>query len=114
MSWWSDKYNRPLKDPVLLEYTTEELTYEYYLSAEREKARRERDEEENDKIEEAKAIEADDWADQMEAEEEAMAGKPKQVDPMKDPRNLKWMEEEMERDKQEFGEDFGEDIDIEF
>ncbi len=27
--WWCDKYRRPRKDPLLLEYTTEELYVEY-------------------------------------------------------------------------------------
>lgn len=30
MAWWSRTYNRPLKDPLLLSYTFEELLYEYY------------------------------------------------------------------------------------
>jgi hypothetical protein len=27
--WWSRKFNRPLKDPLLLSYTLEELAYEW-------------------------------------------------------------------------------------
>lgn len=27
--WWCQKYNRPLKDPLLDQYTLEELTYEW-------------------------------------------------------------------------------------
>ena len=27
--WWSQKYNRPLKDPLLHSYTLEELAYEW-------------------------------------------------------------------------------------
>ena len=34
-SWWSRTYNRPLKDPLLLSYTTEELLYEFYDRVER-------------------------------------------------------------------------------
>jgi len=30
MCWWSQTYKRPLKDPVLLSYTFEELLFEYY------------------------------------------------------------------------------------
>lgn len=30
MCWWSKTYKRPLKDPILLSYTFEELLYEYY------------------------------------------------------------------------------------
>ena len=29
-SWWSNLYNRPLKDPLLESYTLEELLYEFY------------------------------------------------------------------------------------
>ena len=29
-TWWSDKYNRPTNDPLLLDRTTEELLLEYY------------------------------------------------------------------------------------
>jgi hypothetical protein len=35
-SWWSDKYNRPLKDPLLLSYTLEELLYEFHDKIKRE------------------------------------------------------------------------------
>ena len=28
--WWSDKYHRPTNDPLLLQFTTEELMLEYY------------------------------------------------------------------------------------
>ena len=27
--WWSKNYNRPLKDPLLMSYTADELTYEF-------------------------------------------------------------------------------------
>ena len=27
--WWCQKYNRPMKDPLLLTYTSEELAYEW-------------------------------------------------------------------------------------
>jgi hypothetical protein len=30
MCWWSKTYKRPLKDPILLSYTFEELLFEYY------------------------------------------------------------------------------------
>jgi hypothetical protein len=29
--WWSVKFNRPLKDPLLQEYSTQELLYEYLI-----------------------------------------------------------------------------------
>lgn len=118
MSWWSDKYNRPLKDPVLLSYTLEELAYEYYLSIERRAADNERIELDNDKIEEAKDSAAQEWADKMEAEEAAESEKAKEnigsADPTLDPANVKWMEQEIEKNKQELGEDFGEDLSLNF
>jgi hypothetical protein len=116
MSWWSEKYNRPLKDPILASYTLEELSYEYCLSNERFAAQKERDEEESDKIEEAKAKADEEWANQMEDEDEdgAEPAAPKYSNPMSNPDNIKWMQEEIERNKQEYGEDFGDDFDISF
>jgi hypothetical protein len=111
MAWWSDKYNRPLKDPLLQTYSIEELAYEYYLHMERRAAESERIEAENDKIEEAKDIAAQEWADQMEAEEDEESSP---GDPANDPANQKWMQEEIERNKQELGEDFGEDLSLDF
>ena len=112
MSWWSDRYNRPLKDPLLLSYSLEELAYEYYLHIERRAAENERIEAENDKIEEAKLKADQEWADQMEAEEEEDESAP--PDPTLDPANIKWMQEEIEKNKQELGEDFGEDLSLDF
>ena len=116
MSWWCERYNRPLKDPTLLSYTLEELAYEYYLVVERRIADKERAQEESDKIEEAKLQADDEWADQMEAEEAAAAAAKNTppIDPHKDPRNIEWMEKEIEKNKQELGEDFGEDISVNF
>src|ERR1700686_1993722 len=51
-SWWSNTYNRPLKDPLLESYTLEELVYEFYDKIERQKAGEERSTQEADKIEE--------------------------------------------------------------
>ena len=117
-SWWSRTYNRPLKDPLLMSYTTEELLYEFYDRVERTKAEKERLEQEDDKIEEDKERAAVDWAERMEKEEreaelraEADKNESKPVeDPTKDPENLKWMEEQIQKAKEVFGEDFGEDI----
>jgi len=118
-SWWSRTYNRPLKDPVLLEYTLEELLYEFYDRIERQKAQDEALEQEGDKIEEAKDKEAEDWAEKMEREEreaemrrEATKSEEK-PDPTKDPENIKWMEEQLRLGKQVHGDTFGEDIDDE-
>lgn len=117
-SWWSKTYNRPLKDPLLATYTIEELIYEFYDKIEREKAAEERAQSENDKIEENKEKEALDWAEQEEKREleelNSNNSDKKAIDPAKDPDNLRWMEEQIEKAKEEYGEDFGEDIDESF
>jgi hypothetical protein len=114
MSWWSEKYNRPLKDPILLSYSLEELAYEYYLSIERKAFENENIEAENDKIGEAKLKADQEWADQMEAEEAEEAEEAAPPDPALDPANAKWMQEEIEKNKKELGEDFGEDLNLNF
>ena len=35
-------------------------------------------------------------------------------DPLKDPKNLEWMEEEMKKDRERFGDSFGEDLNLDF
>jgi hypothetical protein len=119
MSWWSNKFNRPMKDPVLLSYSLEELAYEYYLNIENEKARQERIELENDKIEEAKEQEDQSWADaeeqaELERKAKELAQKQVPIDPSKDPANIAWMEAEIEKAKKEHGQDFGEDVSLDF
>lgn len=114
MNWWCEHWNRPMKDPVLQTYTFEELMYEFYSIRERKKAIVERAEEENDKIEEEKTKEAEEWANQMEAMEAMEAIENDASDPLKNPDNIKWMEEQMALDKEEFGEDFGEDLSLSF
>jgi hypothetical protein len=121
-SWWSRTYNRPLKDPLLLSYTLEELLYEFYDRIERTKAEAERLEREDDKIEEDKERAAVDWAEQEEKREleaamkaEAAKAESKPVeDPTKDPANIAWMEEQVQKAKEVFGESFGEDIEENF
>jgi hypothetical protein len=113
MSWWSRHYGRPLKDPILLSYSLEELAYEYYSVQEREVARDEFVQSESDKIEEAKLEDADKWADEMEKEEMERAVKAP-PNPAQDPANLAWMEEEIKKDKELFGENFGEDLNLDF
>jgi hypothetical protein len=117
-SWWSRTYNRPLKDPLLLSYTLEELLYEFYDRIERQKAQDEQLEQDSVKIEEAKEKADIDWAERMEREEReaemrAQAAKPT-VDPTKDPANIKWMEEQLQVGKAVHGETFGEDIEESF
>lgn len=115
-SWWSRTYNRPLKDPLLLSYTLEELLYEFYDRIEREKAYQESIEQENDKIEEAKEKESLDWAEQEERKElEALKTQEvKTADPTKDPDNIAWMEEQVRKAQGIYGETFGEDIEESF
>lgn len=115
-SWWSKTYNRPLKDPLLLSYTLEELIYEFYDRIEREKAQQESIEQENDKIEENKEQEALDWAEQEERRElEALKTDAQKVkDPTKDPNNVEWMEEQIRKAQDVYGETFGEDIEESF
>lgn len=105
MAWWSRKYNRPLKDPILLSYSIEELSYEYHIHNEIEKAAEEQVNYEADKIEEEKEKAAADWAAQME-EEEAQAAQAKD--------DATWMREHIADSKSVFGEDFGEDLNVEF
>lgn len=115
MHWWCEHWNRPMKDPVLQTYTFEELMYEFHSIRERKKAIVEQAEEENDKIEEEKAREAEEWANQMEAMEDFEDfEEEEEVDPLKNPDNIKWMQEQMALDKEAFGEDFGEDLSLSF
>lgn len=120
-SWWSRTYNKPLKDPILLSYTLEELIYEFYDRIERTKADQERLEQEDVKMEVDKEKADEDWAERMEREEREaeMRAQGKESsepiqDPTKDPANIKWMEEQMAIAKAQFGESFGEDIDENF
>ena len=119
-NWWCTHYSRPLKDPLLLEYTTEELAYEYYLTGEMERLRHKKladaAKHEADKIEEERLNAASSWADQMEAQDAAEEAKNKdpEIDPLKDPKNIEWMEEEIKKSKLVFGEEFGEDISSDF
>jgi hypothetical protein len=120
-SWWSRTYNRPLKDPLLLSYTLEELLYEFYDRIERRKAEEERINSEADKIEEDKDKAVLDWAEQEEKRElealksQASAEESKTpIDPTKEIANVAWMEEQLKEAKQLHGEDFGEDIEMSF
>lgn len=114
-SWWSRTYNRPLKDPVLLSYSVEELLYEFYDRVERAKAEQERIHSESDKIEEDKEKAVLDWAEAEEKKElEALKSKAAEAstapDPTKDPENVAWMEKQLAKGKEAYGESFGEDI----
>lgn len=114
-SWWSRTYNRPLKDPILASYTIEELAYEYFDHKERDAYAAEKQDEEADKIEEAKLEEADKWADEEEKKEAELAANtaesPADSIPAED---AAWMEEQLNREKEQHGETFGSDIVEEF
>lgn len=121
MSWWSRTYNRPLKDPLLLSYTTEELLYEFYDRIERRAAEEERINDDADKIEEDKEKAVLDWAEQEERRElDGLKGEAAQheakptSDPTKDPNNIKWMEDQLRAAKEIHGDSFGEDISVDF
>lgn len=114
-SWWSNLYNRPLKDPLLESYTLEELLYEFYDKMERQKADSERVIKEADKMEDVKEKEVLDWAEEEERKELAELQKSAAtVNPVQDPENVKWMDEQLSKYKEEFGEDFGDDIEETF
>jgi hypothetical protein len=115
-SWWSNTYNRPLKDPLLESYTLEELLYEFYDKLERQKAIEERTVKETEKAEEVKEKEVLDWAEAEEKKEleEMRKAAEKVSDPTKDPENIKWMEQQLEAARHIHGETFGEDIEVNF
>ena len=120
-SWWSKTYNRPLKDPLLLSYTLEDLLYEFYDKVERRLAEEERNEQGEINEEIAKEQQDLDWAEQMEKEDlAAMQTKIAKVeeakaqDPTKDPDNVRWMEDQIRLAKEQLGESFGEDIEEDF
>lgn len=103
MMWWCRKYNRPLKDPLLLSYTPDELAYEYFLHIEIQNAAEEQVELETDKIEEDKEKAALAWADEMEEEDE------ESIDEAQ-----KWMQSIIEQHQNTDTPNFGEDLNIEF
>ena len=118
-SWWSRTYNKPLKDPLLAEYSIEDLLYEFYDKIERAEAEDEQRNLADDKIEVDKDKANLDWAEQEEKRELEELAKKKvaketepvaPVNPIDDPDNKKWMEEQLAKAKAELGEDFGENL----
>jgi hypothetical protein len=105
--WWSKTYGKPLKDPLLQEYTLEELYYEYRLRVEYDEAASEKATEETDKIEEQKYDDALAWAEAEEAKETEDKVTDKSTITKED---KAWMDKEMELAKELYGESFGEDI----
>ena len=113
--WWCEHYNRPLKDPILQSYTLEDLIYEFYLFKEHKIHQKELDNDAADKIEEEKLKLDEAWADMMEAEDsednEKAPPKEKPYDPLADPKNIEWMEQQLEEAKLFFDDEtIGEDI----
>ena len=104
-----------MKDPILATYTVEELAYEYFDRTERAAHAKRQIQEEADRIEEEKYDEALAWAEE-EAKEEAerQAKEAAQQNPAEDPENIKWMEEQMAKHKEMYGDEFGESIGIDF
>lgn len=116
-SWWSVTYNRPLKDPLLESYTLEELLYEFYDRMERQKAAEERAIKDTDKMEEVKEKEVLDWAEaeeKKELEEMQKLADKHSKDPSQAPENIKWMQEQLTKAKEVYGDSFGEDIEVTF
>lgn len=106
MTWWCDRYNRPMKDPLLQSYSFEELMYEYALFDERIKAVKEEQEEADTIKEEQKNAELDKWIDEEEAKEQGSQAST--------PADAEWMNKMLSEQKAEMGEDFGEDISLNF
>jgi hypothetical protein len=95
--------------------------YEFYDKIERRQAEEERTNSEADKIEDDKEKTALSWAE-LEEQKELDALKAKAAteeskvsqDPTKDPKNVEWMEEQIKKAKEQFGESFGEDLEENF
>ena len=106
-----------MKDPILKEYTLEELYYEFKEYTERDKAAKERVEQEADNIEQAKEDKALEWAEaeeKREAEEAKKNSNPDAPNFQPTQEDKAWMEEELRKAKEQYGEDFGEDINEDF
>ena len=94
----------------MLEYTLEELIYEYYDKMEREayidslRAKAATDEE-------TKPMEdAMKWADEEERKETGEVT----TTPEPSPKDIEWMKKKLEEEKALYGEDFGEDLSVAF
>lgn len=110
-SWWSRTYNRPLKDPLLQDYTLEELYYEFRDHSERRDAAEEVAEEAADNIEQKKMDDALDWA---RAEEEREAQQSVSVNESMSQDDEAWMQNIISQAKAEYGEDFGSNLEVDF
>lgn len=114
--WWSNKYNKPFKDPLLKEYTLEDLYYEYRLHNEFVETSHEKSTEESDKIEEQKENDALAWAEAEEEKErqelETNGSTSSSVKITNE--DEEWMKKHMEYAKSVYGDSFGEDITEDF
>jgi hypothetical protein len=110
--WWCQKYNRPFKDPLLKEYTLEELYIEYRTYYERTKTEEDSDEEEASKNEEIRYSEAEKWAEEEERKEKELLEQQSKDNPIGET-DVKWMEEQLKIGKKQFGDDFGENLNFE-
>jgi hypothetical protein len=113
-SWWSNYYERPLKDPLLESYTLEELLYEYHDKVERRKAEEQSSDKEADRIEEERIKTSLDWAEEEERKEletirvqEAEEAKRKAEEQIE-------IERQIEIARNTIGGDFSDDIDTDF
>jgi len=104
--WWSAKYSRPLNNPLLQQYSLEELLYEYFLHLEKDIVAEENQKEAEDKVETDKIDAGEAWADQMEAEfEEEMAREAEERE------KEEWMKKQLEAEE---SQEFKEDLSINF
>lgn len=96
-------------------YSLAELLYEFYDRIERNKAEEEKIDAQDVKIEEEKEREALDWAEEEERREldqemKTQAADSVSKDPTRNPDNIAWMEEQINKSKEIYGDSFGEDI----
>lgn len=114
-----------MKDPLLASYTMEELMYEYLDHTSRNEAAEEVQEQKQEEAESSKYDEALRWAEEEEAKDKArIASKlPENTQEKNEPSNpinsltpedVKWMEEQLLKEKTVLGDDFGEDFSGEF
>ena len=110
-SWWSKTYNRPLKDPLLQEYTIYELFYEYHDKKERALAIEEDFEYITDKIEASEEKETLDWVEEEERKEREEAEATALAIEEEKEADEQWM---LQKLKDEHGDDFGDDLNLDF
>ena len=86
--------------------------YEYHDKTERKRAAEEDVDKESDKIEDERLEANLSWAEEEERREmEELKAKQEAEQKKKD---KAWMEEQLKKEKEKFGEDFGEDLTIDF